>query len=269
MTFIYWASAAAITVAPLTVNAEPVSLYAAGSLRTALGEVANDFSETHGIDVSSTFGPSGLLRERIASGESAHIFASANMGHPANLEEAGHGGPVALFARNRLCALVQPNLEVTSATLLDAMLSEENRLGTSTPSADPSGDYASQLFDLAEETRDGATQALKAKALQLTGGANSPPPPEGRNAYGWLMEEGQADLFLTYCTNAVLAQAEVSELQIISVPSALAVGADYELIVLNDAPLSAWKFALHILSPEGQKVLSRYGFDVSALPDEE
>ena len=213
-----------------------------------------------------TFGPSGLMRERIEAGETAHVFASANMNHPNRLAASGHGGPVALFARNRLCALAQPGLEVTRETLLEAMLADENRLGTSTPGADPSGDYAWELFDRAESVYPGAASALKTKAAQLTGGPDSPKPPEGRNTYGWVMEDDQTDLFLTYCTNAVLAQAEVPDMQIIPVPSELAVGADYGLMVLNDAPTDAWKLAFYILSPAGQAVLARYGFDVSALP---
>lgn len=267
MNLLYWMCAMAITTAPITAKAETISLYAAGSLRAALEEVTKNFSDTYRIDVSSTFGPSGLMRERIEVGETAHIFASANMSHPARLEEAGRGGPLALFARNRLCVLAQPEIELTSATLLDAMLADENLLGISTPGADPSGDYAWELFDQAEDMRMGASEALKAKANQLTGGPKSPVPPEGRNTYGWVMEEGQADLFLTYCTNAVLAQGEVPDLQIVTVPTELTVGADYGLIVLNDAPTEAWKLALYILSPAGQKVLARYGFDVSALAE--
>lgn len=267
MKYSHLAGVLAISAAPLVVNAEPVSLYAAGSLRTALGEVASDFSAAHGAEVSPSFGPSGLMRERIEAGETAHVFASANMSHPNRLTAAGRGSPVALFARNRLCALAQPGLEVTSATLLETMLADENRLGTSTPGADPSGDYAWELFDRAETIHPGAASTLKTKAAQLTGGPDSPKPPEGRNTYGWVMEEDQADLFLTYCTNAVLAQAEVPTMQIIQVPSELAVGVDYGLMVLNDAPADAWNLAFYILSPAGQAVLARYGFDVSALPD--
>ena len=50
------------------------------------------------------------------------MFASANMTHPESLAKAGKSGPVVLFARNRLCALVQPGLAVTPATLLEQML---------------------------------------------------------------------------------------------------------------------------------------------------
>ncbi len=70
------------------------------------------------------------------------LFASANMFHPQARAEAGRSGPVALFARNRLCALAQPEVDVTTDTLLDTLLDQGTRLGTSTPKADPSGDYA-------------------------------------------------------------------------------------------------------------------------------
>lgn len=243
--------------------ADEVSLFAAGSLKAALSDVSEDFTRTYGIPVSSTFGPSGLMRERIEAGDTAHVFASANMRHPRTLEAAGNGGPVALFARNRLCALARPEVAVSTDTLLEVMLSDDVRLGTSTPKADPSGDYAFELFD-----KSGHAYALKAKALQLTGGADSATPPEGRNAYAWVLDSDQADVFLTYCTNAVLARKEVPELQIVQVPEAVSVGADYGLIVLDGASSDAWRFAMHTLSPAGQSILSEYGFDAPALPKE-
>lgn len=253
--------AAILCCAVNPVAAEDISLYAAGSLKAALSDVAQDFADTYGTPVATSFGPSGLMRERIEAGETAHVFASANMRHPRTLEGAGKGGPVALFARNRLCGLARPEVEVSSETLLDVMLDDGIRVGTSTPKADPSGDYAFELFD-----KSGQPDALKAKALQLTGGPDSASPPEGRNAYAWVLDSDQADLFLTYCTNAVLALKEVPELQIVQVPEPLSVGADYGLIVLDGAPTEAWKLALHILSPAGQSVLADYGFDAAAVP---
>lgn len=255
---------------PALAETQPtLRLHAAGSLKAALGDVVENYRAEYGETVAATFAPSGLLRQRIEKGEAAHVFASANMKHPRTLEQAGRGGPVALFARNRLCALAQPEVSVTSATLLDVMLDPQLRLGTSTPKADPSGDYAWALFAKAEGLRAGARVRLEGKARQLTGGADSAKPPEGRNAYAWVMESGQADLFLTYCTNAVLAQREVPGLQIVAPPAALSVGADYGLVVLEGAPESAWRLALHILSPEGQKILADYGFESGALPSAE
>ena len=80
------------------------------------------------------------------------------------------------------------------------------------------------------------------------------------------MAEKKADVFLTYCTNAVLARKEVQTLKIIKIPEELSVGADYGLVVRNGAPIEAWRLAMYILSPEGQKILRAYGFDAMAIP---
>ncbi len=245
---------------------QPIKLYAAGSLKAALGEVARNYEAAYKTPVETTFSPSGLLRERIEKGEAAQVLASANMKHPKTLESKGLGGPVALFARNKLCALAQDDVEVTTETLLDVLLDPAIRVGTSTPKADPSGDYAWQLFDKAEAVRSSAGEMLKAKALQLTGGPTSEKAPEGRNQYGWVMEGKKADIFLTYCTNAVLATKEVSSLKFVQIPAALSVGADYGLIVLDKDNASPSHLALYILSPEGQRVLAEYGFEASAIP---
>jgi hypothetical protein len=79
------------------------------------------------------------------------------------------------------------------------------------------------------------------------------------------MEEDRADVFLTCCTNAVLARREVPALQIVAPPEALAVGADYRLTIMNDAPVDAWLLAFYILSPAGQRTLAKYGFDAPGL----
>ena len=239
---------------------EPVRLYAAGSLRAALTEVAKSFQAATGVAVTPTFGASGLLRERIEKGEPAEVFASADMGHPRKLAEAGRAGPVALFTRNRLCALASPRAAVSAGTLLERMLDPALKLGMSTPKADPSGDYAMQLYQRAEKVRSGAQAALEKKALRLTGGPDSPPPPKGRSVYGMLVERGDADVFLTYCTNALEAKREVPALTVVQVPEALAVGADYGLTLIKGARPGAERFARYVLSAPGQEILSRYGF---------
>ena len=75
------------------------------------------------------------MRERIEAGETAHVFAFANMRHPRTPQYVACGGPAVLFARNILCGLAQPDVEIPSGTLLDVMRADEIRLGTSTPVA--------------------------------------------------------------------------------------------------------------------------------------
>lgn len=253
LTILWW-------TAPTMAFADTVQLYAAGSLRAALTDVAKAFEETSRNKVAAKYGPSGTLKNDIAGGAKADIFASANMEHPQALHDAGKSGPVALFARNTLCALVKPGLAVTAANLLDRMLEPSVKLGTSTPKADPSGDYAFAVFAKAERIKPGAKAALEAKALQLTGDTNSAAPPAGRTVYGWHVAEGRADIFLTYCTNALAAQKENPGQQIVALPDHLAVGADYGLTVVAGAPAAAQSLADFIMSAAGQKLLAGHGF---------
>ena len=77
------------------------------------------------------------------------------------------------------------------------------------------------------------------------------------------MEEGWADILLTYCTNAVLAADELPKLQIIQIPPELSVGAEYGLLVLSDA-VEAASFADFVLSHKGQAIFGRFGFGAPA-----
>jgi len=252
-----------------SVSAESLKLHAAGSLKAALSEVASSYEKIYKTKVTTKFGPSGILTKAIEAGENTDVFASANMAHPEKLASSGWGSPVVLFTRNQLCALAQSDIDVTTDNLLNILMDKNVRLGTATPKSDPSGDYAWELFKKTDTIKEGNFATLSGKALQLTGGPDSEEAPEGRNQYGWVMEEKKADVFITYCTNAVLAQKEVQSLKVVRIPEDLSVGADYGLVVRNGATSQAWQLARYILSPDGQKILRKYGFEASAMANEE
>ena len=252
----------------LSVSAQ-TTLYAAGSLKKALGEAAAAYEIEYNTSVATKFGPSGLLRKAIESGEMPDVFASANMVHPEKLAANGWGAPVVLFARNKLCAIAQPEVDLTTENMRETLLNKDIRVGTSTPKSDPSGDYAWKLFRRADKVEPGSFDILSYKALQLTGGPTSQKPPENRNNYGWVMGDKKADVFLTYCTNAVLAAKDTPHLKIVRIPEELSVGADYGLLVRKGASAEAWQLAMYILSPKGQKILRDYGFEASAINEGE
>lgn len=241
-------------------EAAAVSVYAAGSLRAVLTTLASAHEARTGQKIALTFGASGLLRERIEKGEGAQVFASADTDNPRRLAQQGGWHPPTVFARNALCALTSETVNATPATLLATMLNPKVRLGTSMPGDDPAGDYAWALFRQAEAVQQGAYFALNAKALKLTGGADSPKAPAGRGTYAWIMDQGQADVFLTYCTNAVAAQKEVPRLRVVQLPPELQVGAAYGLAVRHGAPQAAADFAQSLLAPPAQAVLRQQGF---------
>jgi ABC-type molybdate transport system substrate-binding protein len=176
------------------------------------------------------------------------------------LNEAGKSGPAVLFARNKMCALARPGLAVDSANLLALMLVPDVKLATSTPKADPSGDYALEVFRTAEAIMPGAQARLGNKALQLTGSSSSAVPPPGRIAYGWHVAQGRADIFLTYCTNAAAAQKQYPGQKSVMLPDALTVAADYGLTVMKDTPAGAHAFAQFALSSTGQDIPAGHGF---------
>ena len=241
-------------------QAETIRLYAAGSLKAALTEMAQAYEKTGTNKVEPKYGPSGLLKNEILGGAKADVFASANMEHPETLYAQHKGGSVVRFARNKLCALVRPGLKVDTTTLLERMVDPNVKLGTSSPKADPSGDYAYEVFAKAEKINPGARTVLENKALQLTGSTTSATPPAGRTVYGWHVAEGRADIFLTYCTNAMAAKKENPEQQIVALPDSLAVGADYGLMVIAGSSSAAQQFADFIMSSAGQEILVGHGF---------
>jgi ABC-type molybdate transport system substrate-binding protein len=244
----------------ISARADSIQLYAAGSLRSALTDVAKAFETDSGQSVQMKFGPSGLLKDEIVSGVKADVFASANMEHPQALNSANKSGPVLLFARNRLCALVRPGLKVDSVALLERMLDPAIKLGISTPKADPSGDYAFEVFRKADAIKPGARATLEGKALQLMGGAGSAQPPAGRLVYAWHIDEGRADIFLAYCTATRESQKQSPSLQIVELPGNLAVAADYGLTVITGASSAVERFAKFVMSFAGQKILTSHGF---------
>ena len=257
----YRVSALAFLIVASAASAQgPIQVYAAGSLRAVMLELGAAFEANRGAKVEFTFGPSGTLRERIERGEPADVFASADMGHPRRLADAGRSYPVVAFAHNRLCALASAKISVSENTFLDRILDPAVKVGMSTPVADPSGDYALQLFDKAEQLRAGARKTLTQKSRRLVGGPDAPVPPKDRSIYAVLVTSGEADIFLTYCTNALLAQKDDPGLRVVQIPDALAVSAHYGLTVMRTARLEAAQFAEFVLSPQGQQIIARHGF---------
>ncbi|MFK3841439.1 substrate-binding domain-containing protein [Serratia sp. NPDC087055] len=233
-----------------------ILLFAAGSLRGALGPLLAAFQAQTGEQVDTLFGPAGLLRQRIEAGQHPHIFASANLAHPQRLVDLRLSPRVQRFAQNRLCATVRNITELTKPPLLSVLLDSRWRIATSTPGADPSGDYAQQLFDRIETITPGAGDSLRQRALALVGGPDSAPLPPGRLAAEYLLNSGQADIFLGYASyGSVLA--EFPELAVRYFPPSLAIRADYGLCLLDER---AQRLAAFILGAQGQAILQEQGF---------
>jgi ABC-type molybdate transport system substrate-binding protein len=247
---------AGLAFPPAADAAEPLRVFAAGSLTDAMTEML----KASGIPAAPpVFGPSGVLRARIEKGEAADVLASADMTQPRRLAADRPGRPVVVFARNSMCALARQSLDVTAANLLDRMLDPAVRLATSTPHADPAGDYAWAVFARAEALHKGAKAALEAKAMQLVGGPASVPLVAGKGQVQGVFLTGKADMMLGYCSGSAGVMADVPGLVSVPLPPALTVEPAYGLVVLTDDP-AADQLAVFILSEQGQAILRKHGF---------
>src|SRR3984957_18387542 len=236
----------------------PIKVLAAGSLTGALTAVIKAYQEKTGVQVQAEFGPAGLLRERIEGGERPDIFASANMAHPQALADKGEATIPIVMARNRICARALPIFGLTTANLFERMLDPKTvGIGTSTPKADPGGDYAWMVFARAGQARPGAGKILKAKARQLVGGKNNPPVPAGQDAMTYFFAQHQIDISLGYCSSRNTTPDP--NFTTVELPPELAVNADYGLSVLGHRE-AALRFALFVMSPEAQRLIGLYGF---------
>jgi molybdate transport system substrate-binding protein len=245
--------------------ADTLRVFGAGSLATAFTDLIRRFPAGPDTVAAPEFGPSGLMREKIEAGADVDLFASADMEQARRLA-AGHPERFVInFTRNRLCAMARSAVGLTPSNMLDRLLDPAIRLATSTPGADPAGDYAWAVFARAEAARAGARAALEAKAQQLFGGgAKTPPLVPGKGAVEGIFLADRADVILAYCSGAAGVVNEVPGLAIVPLPPELAVGPAYGMVLLDAKPVTS-RFAAFVMSEVGQAVLKAHGFDPVAL----
>ena len=252
---------------PARAAGEIVEIYSAGSLRGIVADLAREASAFN-VEIKATFGGSGSLRERIEKGEKPDLFMSADVGSPQKLESQGRTVvPAIAFARNRMCIVSRKSAGVTASNLIDRMLAADVRVKTSTPVADPSGDYAWAIFDRIETLRPGAGAKLKEKAQGLMN--VSADAAAGQSATAALFLGKKIDMSITYCSAWPALEKEVPELTSLVIPLQLDPHPVDGVAVLSDRP-QAMRVALFLLSLKGQAIVAQEGllplFDPGVRP---
>jgi molybdate transport system substrate-binding protein len=243
-------------VSPARAAEETVEIYSAGSLRGVVAELTQEASAFN-IGIKATFGGSGALRERIEKGAMPDLFMSADVGSPQKLESRGRTVvPAIVFARNRMCIVSRKSAGLTASNLVDRMLAKDVRVKTSTPIADPSGDYAWAIFDRIDTLRPGAGAKLKEKAQGLMNVSAAPSP--GQSATAALFAAKKIDMSITYCSGWPALEKEVPDLTSLVVPPQLDPHPVDGLAVLSNRP-QAMRVALFLLSLEGQAIIAQQG----------
>ncbi len=249
-------------------RADDLVVYGAGSLREAIGQIATEFGQVHGIAVATQFGPSGRMRERIEKGERVDLFTSADVGHARKLVEDGRASVMAVFVRNTVCVLSPAKFGATTETVLDKLLAPGIRVGISPPKVDPLGDYTVRLFEMIERMRPGSAAALQAHAVVLDNPPGSPPPKFGDIDADAVLD-GQVDASIVYCSGRNRYARFLPGATLVQLPPDLWIGPEYGLAVLKDARPDAALLALTILSPAGQKIMADHGFRPVTLPTDQ
>jgi ABC-type molybdate transport system substrate-binding protein len=252
------ASAALLSGTAGAAAAEAVEIFAAGSLRGVVNEAAQELHAAFNIEVKATFGSSGTLRDRIEKGESPDLFLSADLGSPRKLQAQGRAVvPVAAFARNRMCVVSRRAAGMTVANMVDHLLAKGARLKTSTPIADPSGDYAWAIFDRIEGLRPGAGAQLKEKA-QASMSLSAAPATPTQSPAAALFAARQIDISISYCSATAALEKDLPELQSIVVPPQLDPHPVDGMALLSAKP-EAMRVAMFLFSEQGQAIVARQG----------
>jgi ABC-type molybdate transport system substrate-binding protein len=237
---------------------DPVQIYAAGSLRGVVSELAAEAGPALGVEIQPSFGGSGSMRERIEKGEAADLLMSADVGSPRKLEAQGRTTvPVIAFARNRMCIVSRRSAGVTATNLVDRLLANGTRLKTSTPVADPSGDYAWSIFKKVDAIRPGAQGILERKA-QASMGLVAKPATPGQSAAAALFAADAIDMSITYCSGFSALEKELPGLTGLPVPPELDPHPVYGVAVLSTKP-QVLRLALFLLSEKGQAIIAKQG----------
>jgi len=194
------------------------------------------------------------LAQQIAHGAPADVFASANA---RQLDLAAKSGRIApgsaqIFARNRLAVIYPRDNPAAIATLQD--LARPGVKVVLAAASVPVGEYALEFLGKASQL----PQFTAAYSETVLGNVVS--YEESVRAVVGKVALGEADAGIVYTSDVTgPARDAVTQLEI---PDALNVIATYPISALRDSahPDRAAEFVALVLSPEGQKILAKYGF---------
>ncbi len=235
-------------------------VFAAASLSNSFGELGQLFeAQRPGATVVFNFAGSQQLAQQLAQGAPADVFASANDRQMQAVIGAGRiaADSPQTFARNRLVVVTPADNPAGLASFAD-LAKPGLKLVLAAPEV-PAGEYSQKFLELAGQDHSlGADFAGKVTQNVVS-------YEENVRAVLSKVALGEADAGIVYATDAASAGDTVRTLPI---PDALNVIAAYPLAPVTDsaqAELAAQFIAL-VLSPEGQAVLARYGFDGASPP---
>jgi molybdate transport system substrate-binding protein len=226
-----------------------VTVFAAASLREAFTSLGRRLEQKRpDAHVVLSFAGSQTLRSQIEHGAPADVFASADERHMQALVAAKRVLEPHVFTRNELCVVVS-RAKAGDLTAFPRLPRAE-RIVLGAPEV-PVGSYTAQMLDRASKEL-GADFRARVEAHVVSR------EPDVRQVLA-KVTLGEADAGVVYRTDAL---TQKDKLEVVSIPAAFNVPAEYPLAVTADAPSPelARAFVELVLSPEGQSILVAHGF---------
>lgn len=226
--------------------AAEITVSAAASLTDAFKEVAAAYEARHPADkVRLNFAASGTLLQQIAKGAPVDVFASADL---ATMDKAQAQNLIAAaqrrnFARNTLVLITPRGAAVRPASLDDLGQASVRRIAIGNPASVPVGRYTQQALNKANLWSAYEPKLINAQSV--------------RQVLDYVAR-GEVDAGFVYATDAALMKEKVDV--IFTVPLDETVTYPLAPIAASANPAAALSFVEFVTGPEGQAILSRYGF---------
>ncbi len=244
-----------VTEAPTEIEPVTLTVLAAASLTESFTEMGALFeSQNPGVTVVFSFAGSQALAEQLAQGAPADVFASASKKYLTAAVDAArvNEADTAIFVKNRLVVIFPKDNPAGIVNLLDL-----TNAGLKLDLADqavPVGQYSLDFLDkAAADPAFGAT--FKDAVL-----ANVVSYEENVKVVVSKVSLGEADAGIVYVTDITADARE--KIGSIDIPDELNTIATYPIAPISDsANLElAQAFVALVLSPEGQSIMTSYGF---------
>jgi molybdate transport system substrate-binding protein len=230
-------------------------VFAASSLTDAFQALATQFEAQHpDTRVILNFASTQQLAIQLAQGAEADVFASADLKHMLDIEQAGRveQGEEKDFAHNWLVVLI-PKSNPGSITEF-ADLTKPGLKFILVDKAVPAGAYTLEILDKASQNPAYGNEFKNSMINNIVSyEANV-------RALVSKIIMGEADAGIAYSSDAVGSAAD--QVKVIEIPSDINVLAKYYIAKVKDSTRSdqASEFIDFVLSKDGQAILKEYGF---------
>ena len=239
----------------ISANAVTLRIMAADALPKPITEIGNIFKKEHpGVKIDYDFLGAGVLKGDIEEGSPCDIFLSANGKFQRQLEHKGFLKSYKVFAYDYLSAATPYNnpAGVTSSNLIQKLMDANVSLATSSPHADPAGDYTWKMFRIINRRFPGAFDKITNHVNHLLDAALVMP----------ILESGNTDLGILYTSQLLELKRSGAKINIIPISKKYNTNAKFTASVLNQSKYKSLDedFIKLLFSKKGKKILKYWGF---------